>query len=83
MFVILKLFFFFGMVGKILLHIYIGYNNKSPIIHSGSGVSIEVLWFYTKPVSDEYLTKKKICNYLQWFNMFVLIIVIIYGLLAT
>ncbi|XVJ67313.1 MAG: hypothetical protein HEQ40_14510 [Lacibacter sp.] len=58
-----------SFITKFLLHIYLADRNNNKIVASGAAASIEIFWFYTKPVTDEYKRLKKICNFLHVYNL--------------
>ncbi len=72
--VILKLVLAFSVVVKSYIHTYIGDKND---LNMGAGFSFKTLWFYNKAVSIEYEKNKKLCNKMQWFNLWLFTVVII------
>ncbi len=75
--------FIISFIVKLLLHVYLANKNDNPIAFSGAGDSIELFWFYTKPVADEYKNLKKICNYLHAYNLIMITIGLICGILNS
>jgi hypothetical protein len=67
--IVFGLLFIISFISKPLIHVYLGNKNDNPIVFSGVAASIEVFWFYIKPVSEEYKNIKKVCNYMHAYNM--------------
>ncbi len=79
----LGIFFTISFIAKNILHVYIAYKNSNPIVASGQASALELSWFYLKPVAKEYERAKKICNYLQAYNLMFLLAVIIVALVNS
>lgn len=72
-----------SFIVKPLLHVYIANKNNNPIVFSGVAASIEIFWFYTKPVANEYKKMKKICNFLHAYNLIYFSIGLIIGIINS
>jgi len=62
---------------KLYLHVQIARGNGRTIYASGIGSPPELFWFYLKPVSDDYLYKRKICNVLQAVNIVIILSILL------
>jgi hypothetical protein len=72
--IIFNLLFILTFLAKGIIHVFIAYKNNNQIAAAGAaGASIELFWFYLKPVSIEYMRLKKICNLLHLYNLLFLI----------
>jgi len=66
------------LIIKVFLHDYIDSRNNRYIPSGGELLpSPDVLWFYRKPVSDDTLRLKRICNLLYGFFLLLCLIMII------
>ena len=66
------------LIIKVFLHDYIDSRNNRYIPSGGELLpSPGVLWFYRKPVSDDTLRLKRICNLLYGFFLLLCLIMII------
>lgn len=74
--IILQVLYVFTFIGKTLLHTYIGNRNNNSIVNSGIASSPQLFWFYTKPVSQDFLLLKRVCNYLHLYNILFWIVVL-------
>jgi hypothetical protein len=79
--IVFNIIFVVTFITKMLLHVYVARNNNNPIVASGEASSVELFWFYTKPVQIEYENMKKICNYLHVYNLVFFSILFIVGIL--
>ncbi len=68
MFIFLKVAVAVSIIVKAYLHVYIAYRNNINLGGAG-GLPVKTLWYFTKPVADDYESLKKICNYLQSGNI--------------
>lgn len=73
---VMRILFAVCVIVKSYLHNYIADKNNNPL---GGAFSIEVLWYYTKPVSPEFEKKKKICNYIQTYMILAVLVMIFMG----
>lgn len=67
--IVFGILFIITFISKLLLHVYIANNNNNSIVFSGVAASIEVFWFYTKPVEEDYKGLKRICNLMHLYNL--------------
>jgi hypothetical protein len=79
--IVFGLLFIMSFILKPLLHVYIANKNNNPIVFSGVAASIEIFWFYTKPVDDKYKSLKRTCNYLHVYNLVFFTVALIAGIL--
>ncbi len=71
-----------SVITKGYIHAHIAYRNDIPLGGSG-GLPARTFWYFTKPVSSEYESLKKKCNYLQTGNLILLFIVILISSITT
>ncbi len=77
--IVIQILFAIGFITKTSLHMYIAQKNDNSIVGSGQASSVELLWFYTKPVSDGFKNLKQICNYIHWYNILSLLFILFYS----
>jgi hypothetical protein len=77
--IFLKIVLAVSIIGKCYLHAYIAYRNN--VILGGAGLPFKTFWYFTKPVANDYIKLKKLCNYLQSGNMLLLFLLFIISIL--
>lgn len=65
-----------SIFAKGYLHFYIADKNDIEMGGAG-GLPIYTLWYFSKPVSEEYESLKKLCNRWQLINNWIFLIVIV------
>ncbi len=73
---VIKIYLLVGVIFKSILFWYIA-NNNNYSISGGGGVPPQTFWFYKKPVSADFEKLKRICNFIQWHNILILLILLI------
>lgn len=72
-----------SFISKVYLHVYVSNRNGRQLKLRGIlDSSLELLWFYTKPVLKEIELLKQICNYLLLFFYSLCILIVIVSLVA-
>jgi len=72
----LKIVLAISVVGKAYLHAHVAYRNNIKL-GSGGGLPVKTLWYFTKPVGEEYEKLKEICNVLQSINIILFLFLIV------
>jgi hypothetical protein len=75
--IFLRIVLAISIIVKACIHTYIGHRNNIALGDGGGGFSFKVLWYFTKPVEEDYERLKQVCNFLQSGNMILLLIVIV------
>lgn len=80
LFVFLKIALAVSIIVKAYLHAHVAYRNNIAL-GAGGGLPVKTLWYFRKPVTAEYESLKRICNYLQSANIILLLVVLVISFL--
>lgn len=79
--IVLGIVWVISVIVRACIYVYIASKHNRRIGSAGT-LPLESLWYYTRPVSEDFERLRARCNFLQTVHIIVLIILIIYNSLV-